>query len=40
MDEVCNGMIFGTFGKVEGSLIINLKSGALILKTLVKDAKL
>jgi len=37
--DTCNGMIFGVFGKQELSLILNQKSGALVFKTLKKDAK-
>lgn len=37
--DICNGMIFGVFGKQELSLILNHKSGALVFKTLKKDAK-
>lgn len=39
-EEVCNGIAFGTFGKQEGSLIVNFKSGGLTFKSLIKDAKL
>ena len=39
-EEVCNGIAFGTFGKQEGSLIVNFKSGGLTFKSLIKNAKL
>ena len=38
--DVCNGICFGIFGREEGCMLINTKSGSLQAKILARQAKL
>ena len=40
LDEICQGCIFGVFGREEGCMIINYKSGGLSAKILQRQANL
>jgi Bardet-Biedl syndrome 1 protein len=40
LDEICQGCIFGVFGREEGCLVINMKGGGLHAKILQRNAKL
>ena len=31
-DDQCNGILFGVFGREEGCMVINTKSGAILAK--------
>lgn len=31
-DDSCNGILFGVFGREEGCLVVNTKSGAILAK--------
>ena len=39
-DDICNGIVFGVFGREEGCLVINHHSGGLQAKILQRQAKL
>jgi len=39
-DDQCNGIIYGIFGREEGCLVINTKSGGLQAKIIQRQAKL
>jgi Bardet-Biedl syndrome 1 protein len=39
-DDVCNGICFGIFGREEGCLLINTKSGGFTAKILQRQARL
>ena len=39
-DDLCNAILFGVFGREEGCLVVNTKSGGIITKIVGRQAKL
>ena len=39
-DDFCNAILFGVFGREEGCLVVNTKSGGIITKIIGRQAKL